>query len=650
MFNSSLSKIGLRTRTVAMLGILVLLALSVMGATNYFYGSRLAIRKTLGVAKEKMTNDALLIGARVVEEKGELIILRETPPVQGIIRARDHGGIDPETGDKIEYWYLRMEQIFAAFLAGKPNEYHQLCYLDEQGNELARVELIEGSVKIIPRDKLRNLAAHSYVAEALKLKEGEAYYADVALHRVDGEIAIPYLPSWQIATPVYDGKKKVRGLLVVSIDARWLFSNIHAGADDTKRYLIDQDGYFLAHSDRYKEFGFDLGSKYSIRNEHPRLAEEMLTTDSGISQHRGLKFNLISGFQKIFFDPGNKQRFWTVVCDIPEAIALGDVYKMQKTMLMVGLAITICSIGVILWLALREIIFPLTSLIEAARKMEAGDLSVRLPEDNVADEFRLLHHTLNAFAEKQQNAIEHFEKELALRTSKLEASNLELQQFASIASHDLQEPLRKITAFGDRLAAHAREALDEKSKDYLERMQSAAGRMKQLIEDLLNYSRVTTQAMPFEAVSLDDLIGETLVMLELRIAETGGQVEIAGKLPAVHGDRSQLRQLIQNLLSNALKYHRHDLPPRIIISGQELAEGLAEITVTDNGIGFDEKYLDRIFLPFQRLHTREEYEGTGIGLAISQKIVHRHGGTITGRSQPGAGSSFIITLPMAGKV
>ena len=252
-------------------------------------------------------------------------------------------------------------------------------------------------------------------------------------------------------------------------------------------------------------------------------------------------------------------------------------------------------------------------------------------------------------ADRDITVQKQLESEIQERTTKLEHSNRELQQFAYIASHDLQEPLRKITAFGDRLVSHASEALDEKSRDYLDRMQSAAGRMKQLIEDLLNYSRVTTQANLFTDVSLEELIKEALGMLEVRVAETGGEVNIERKLPTVNGDRSQLQQLIQNLLSNALKYHQQDLPPKIIISGRELADDLVEVTVTDNGIGFDEKYLDRIFLPFQRLHSRQEYDGTGIGLAISQKIVHRHGGTITARSRFGTGSSFIITLPMAGK-
>lgn len=648
MIQAKRSGISLKTRAVAMLGLLILLALIAMGATSYFYGSSLAIRETLSLSKEKMTNDALDIENKVANEKAELIILREVPPMRGIIRAEDNGGIDKTTGVRAEYWYTRTEEIFAAFINGKHTQYNELCYLNEQGKELAKVTLVEGAVKVTPRDKLRKKSEYPYVAEAIKLREGEVYYANVGLNRIDGKIMRPHLASLQIATPVYDERNNVRGLIVMSLSARWLFSNIDTAAHDAKKYLINQDGYFLVHPDQTKEFGFDLGFKYTLNNEYPMISEEMLAIESEISYHG--EFKHIWGFQKIFFDPGNRKRFWTVVYEIPEAITLRDVYKIQKRMILVGLVIIFFSIGFILWIALREIISPLTRLIKTAQKMEEGDLSVRLPEDQGAAEFITLHHTLNSFVEKQQKAIDTFEKELALRTNKLEASNRELQQFSYIASHDLQEPLRKITAFGDRLVAHAGESLDEKSKDYLHRMQSAAGRMKQLIEDLMNYSRVTTKTNPFEDVSLEKLIEETLVILELRIAETSGQIEIKGKLPAVHGDRSQLQQLILNLLANALKYHQPDFPPKIVISGRKLAGSFAEIKITDNGIGFKEKYLDRIFLPFQRLHTRDEYAGTGIGLAISQKIVQRHGGTLTAKSQPGIGSSFIMTLPATERV
>lgn len=237
------------------------------------------------------------------------------------------------------------------------------------------------------------------------------------------------------------------------------------------------------------------------------------------------------------------------------------------------------------------------------------------------------------------------EEKLNRFTEELARSNKELQQFAYVASHDLQEPLRKIMAFGDRLKKHGAAGLDARSLDYLDRMQNAAGRMRQLIEGLLQFSRVSTKGRPFGAVELQEVVREVLSDLEDLVARKNGQIEVES-LPQIQGDRLQIRQLFQNLLANSLKYQEPGNVPRVSVSARETVDGWCEIMVSDNGIGFDEKYLDRIFVPFQRLHARDEYEGTGMGLAICDKIVKRHGGTITARSSTGEGATFIIRLPL----
>ena len=239
----------------------------------------------------------------------------------------------------------------------------------------------------------------------------------------------------------------------------------------------------------------------------------------------------------------------------------------------------------------------------------------------------------------------------------LTRSNAELENFARVASHDLQEPLRKIVAFGDRLKAKYGELLTTQGYDYLERMQNAAERMQTLIEDLLTLSRITTKAQPFVPVDLAQVTQEVLSDLEVRIEQTQGQVDV-GKLPILDADPLQMRQLLQNLIGNALKFHQKLEPPRVKISSQLLTgeapsptgnsvkPTLCQILVEDNGIGFDDKHQERIFTAFGRLHGRSEYEGTGMGLAICRKIVERHKGSITAKSQPGRGSTFIVTLPL----
>jgi light-regulated signal transduction histidine kinase (bacteriophytochrome) len=250
-----------------------------------------------------------------------------------------------------------------------------------------------------------------------------------------------------------------------------------------------------------------------------------------------------------------------------------------------------------------------------------------------------------------QEALRKSDEKLRQFAAQLERSNRELQDFAYVASHDLQEPLRKIVVFGERLKEKSREALGPEALDYLERMQKAAGRMQTLINDLLTFSRVTTKAHPFAPVNLAEIASEVVNDLEGRIELVKGRVEL-GTLPVIDAEALQMRQMLQNLIGNALKFRRPEEPPVVKVEAQIIsvpdtpARKLCQLTISDNGIGFDEKYLDRIFNVFQRLHTRNEYEGTGMGLAIVRKIALYHGGDITAKSKPGQGATFILTLPV----
>lgn len=249
------------------------------------------------------------------------------------------------------------------------------------------------------------------------------------------------------------------------------------------------------------------------------------------------------------------------------------------------------------------------------------------------------------------------EEKLEKVMTELEHANQELQEFVYIASHDLQEPLRKVTGFGDRLKKHLGSVLDEKGTDYLARMTSAAERMSQLIEDLLAFSRVTTRTKPFERVDLSAILKEVLEDMEIAVSEADATVA-TDPMPVIDADPTQMRQLLQNLIGNSVKFCPINKPCRIAIraalnnTGRELrgtrfaAGELILINVEDNGIGFDEKYAEQIFGVFQRLHGKGKYKGTGVGLAICKKIVERHEGKIEVSSKPGEGSRFTVILPI----
>ncbi len=257
--------------------------------------------------------------------------------------------------------------------------------------------------------------------------------------------------------------------------------------------------------------------------------------------------------------------------------------------------------------------------------------------------------------EKVEQLVAQQTNKLTISNQELERSNEELRQFATVASHDLQEPLRNMQAFCGLLQSECGDALDEKGKDYLSRIDGSSQRMGELIRDLLNYSRVSTGGISLSEVELNDVAELALTDLKMQIDECDASIQIAD-LPAIDADPGQMRQLLQNLVGNAVKYRRKDVPLSVTIdikngdgsadeSGNQ-ASNWFQLIVRDNGIGFDDQHAERIFGVFQRLHGRHSYVGTGVGLAICRKIVDRHGGTIEARGIPDEGATFIITLPI----
>jgi signal transduction histidine kinase len=268
---------------------------------------------------------------------------------------------------------------------------------------------------------------------------------------------------------------------------------------------------------------------------------------------------------------------------------------------------------------------------------EVGDLSRTF--DHMTDQLK----TTMVSRDELETRVRERTAELSQTVARLELLNAELQEFAFIASHDLQEPLRKIQTFCDMAQKRSSSALDSTGREYLDRVLNSANRMRQLLRDLLAFSRVASRPEPFKELNLAKSAREAADVFEASIKETGCRLEIED-LPVIEADESQISQLFQNLIGNALKYRGSD-SPSIRIYGN--IEGhVCEIRVEDNGIGFEQQFAERIFKPFQRLHGRSEYEGTGMGLAICRKIAERHGGTIRAQSEPGKGAKFIVRLPV----
>jgi signal transduction histidine kinase len=364
--------------------------------------------------------------------------------------------------------------------------------------------------------------------------------------------------------------------------------------------------------------------KAGVRPNTPRLLEALRAADHGTYREAGV--------ERYFVSVPVEGSGWHVVVSEQRSRLYGPLSGSKRWFLFALLAAFAVSGA--------------AGLLFFRRALQTGS---ELAETN--EELSTLNATLEERVAERTAAAEDHARELA-------RSNVELEHFSSVASHDLQEPLRKIQMFGDRLRARLGDGLPEEPAADLERMQSAAARMQRLINDLLDFSRVTHRGKEFEPVDLGAVAEEVISDLEARVTELDARVDVSD-LPVIDADRTQMRQLLQNLVGNALKFHREGEPPVIRVrghvvpgqparfSGDPVVGARCVVTVEDNGIGFDEKYAERVFTAFERLHSRSSYDGTGIGLSIARKIVWRHGGDITAQSAPDQGATFTVTLPIS---
>lgn len=358
--------------------------------------------------------------------------------------------------------------------------------------------------------------------------------------------------------------------------------------------------------------------------------------------------------------PISKQETWGLTIKKHTA----DIYAATTVLVTYFVGVYLIMAALFLWIAAgiaKNLASPIETLAQLARRVGKGESDVRAPAFDgepgiLAENFNMALANIEVNTRKLRNEIEEHKltvaqlreaeeraraimEELRRKTEQLERSNKELEQFAYVSSHDLQEPLRTITSYVQLLEKRYKSHLDEKADMYINFVTDAARRMQRLINDLLNFSRVGSRGKPFAPVRMEDLVGSIIVSQKIQNPDA---VITHGKLPDIVADEMQIMQVFQNLIVNAVKFHGAE-PPRIDVGA---AEDGKEWTfwVRDNGIGIDPKYFEKIFIVFQRLHTQSEYPGTGIGLALVKKVVERHGGRIWVESEPGKGTTFWFTI------
>jgi len=409
------SLFGMKGKVILSLGGLLVTAMLILGGSIYWQAMKTTEEVAVKNSNTRINTLAMEIEETLAADKKTLLSLRDTPPIQAIIRTRDAGGIDPVSKDSIELWYGRLNKIFEAFIMNHP-QYLQIRYLDEKGNELVRVQSDGGTAHPVPENKLQNKASKVYVIKALKLPQDHVYVSDVSLNREYGKIQVPHVPTFRMATPVYFADK-VRGIVIINFASNDVFRNVRFSPDDIRISVTDHNGYFIMHSDMSRAFGFDLGIDFRLKDTEPDFVQLSQNHDSLSRFHRS--HEEVDGFRKIYFNPENRNHYWLLSYKVPAKKVFTDVYKLRTTMVGNGLIIILLSLLMIVWFVSRKLVTPVTRLATVAHTMLDGDLSVRADEHLVRDEFLTLYQTINTFAETQKQANDSLEQQIDERTKHL---------------------------------------------------------------------------------------------------------------------------------------------------------------------------------------------------------------------------------------
>lgn len=595
--------------------------------------------------------------ASVLDMFSDVAWLRGVPPVQGIIRAEANGGIDPLDQSSLVTWKQRLAIIYTEMLAAKPTRV-QIRFIHRSGQELLRVDRYGpgNSIRVVPEPELQDKSQRDYFLAASQLPSGQVYLSEINLNRERGKIMQPPQGVVRVATPIYADSGELYGVLVINDSVDHIFEILHELVSDRHDLrIVNHRGDYLVHPEAGRSFQFDYGRRSNILDDIAELAPLFSLQQQDIfmtTQLPGAGGIVVA--KRVHHNPFIKGNFLMVVLTgtITEALQVRE-NVFQRNSLILGLTLLIAVLGGMF--VVRHIAAPIIqmrhSIDRRNRSQPAEPLPLAAPGE-IGELARAFDELFENLGQRQSE----LEREVAERKlaqeqvehhlEKLAKANEELQQFSYIASHDLQEPLRTVKSFVELLEKNYSDRLDGNGQSALRFIIQSSTRMQELIYGLLNYSRIGVDSARGH-VDLNRLLAEVREDLAAKIAEKRATLEFAA-MPTLCVQATEIRQLFQNLVSNGLKFSRPDTPPVVKISAKQV-EGGWQFAVQDNGIGIEEQLRSRIFLIFQRLHRRDEIEGTGIGLAHCKKIVELHGGRIWVESAPDGGSIFYFTIMDEGK-
>ena len=412
-------KLGLRFKVALALTSLIVLSLLATSYTSYQKSKQIAENKAIELQQSQQQQLKHEIISAVNEHKNILMSLRDTPPVQAILRAITNNGIDPESNESLAVWQQRLSTIFSAFVSNH-TQYLQIRYIKSSGEELVRVERkTNNQVEIASKNGMQNKATAKYVTETIKLPLGQVYFSDVSLNKEYGKIQQPHVPVLRIATPVHNFAGDVKALMVINLAANNLFSDVTSTEHGMRRYIVDQAGNYIKHQNKNREFAKELGLDYNFYDVEGDWAEQSKNQEQLIQLAQDE--TEIFGYQKIYFNPYDHSRYWLLTMHIPEALIFSEINSALNSMIYIDLLIGIFSLLLILWFVSRKILYPISTLADSAEKLQSGDLSVRLDPALVKDEFKTLYQLMNNFAKSQQDNTLELEKKIATQTKRLSA-------------------------------------------------------------------------------------------------------------------------------------------------------------------------------------------------------------------------------------
>jgi signal transduction histidine kinase len=579
--------------------------------------------------------------SRITFARQDASILARAPVLAGLIRARANDGIDPAEGISEQHALSEVETTFRAILEERP-DYIQLRFVATDGREVIRLErLTGGHIELAPQQALRDVMERPYFKAAASLAKGRTYVSDFDLLQPNGVIEKPYRSVVRAAAPAYDADGQLLGIAVINVDLDKLFDVVtETVRQQAFHFIANLNGDYLYQPDPGKTFGFLLGHRYLMQADLPQLAPlfaEGSSDFSGIVSMKGQQY--VADARRIHYDQRQPERYLVLATLRPKSYVAKAIATLRnRTLLMAGAIMMVGTLAVV-GLA-RRLVRPLHALTDASASIAAGEREIYV--DAAArrtDEVGDLARSFKTMAAE----IKMRDDEVRARTEELTRSNNELAQFAYVASHDLQEPLRMVDSYLGLIERRYADRLDGDAHEFIGYAVDGARRMKSLINDLLAYSRVSNRPLNLNLVDTGAIVANVLKMLAQSIAESGAQIAVAA-LPQVEADLPQMERLFVNLIENAVKYRGADAP--LIRVAAERKDDAWEFSVADNGIGIAPEFRDRVFEIFARLHSRDKYQGSGIGLASCRRIVERHGGSIWVDATPGGGATFRFTLPL----